>query len=280
MKLVLGTVQLGLDYGISNNQGQVTKSQASNILQTANEIGITTFDTAAAYGNSESLLGSLLPQNSKIISKLPPELKHTDNLNKEMLSSLQKLQKDEIYALMLHDADVLIQYPEISKKLQKIKLSGKIQKIGVSFYFPEQLEACLNMDLDIIQIPINILDQRFLASDLLKKVKQKGIEIHVRSAFLQGLLLMKTEGLSNYFNKFSILKQLETELSDKSINKLNACVGFVKSIKEIDALVVGCCHSSELIEIHQAFANAAPFDGSLYSSQDLNLIYPANWPQE
>ncbi|SFC23995.1 aldo/keto reductase [Pseudoalteromonas denitrificans] len=279
MKLVLGTVQLGLDYGVSNQLGQVSVNQAHEILKTALNLGINTFDTAAAYGNSETILGSFLPQDSKIISKLPPQVNNAQSIEQLLNCSFDKLQVSQLHALMLHDADLLIKNPDILLQLKKLKKDKKITKIGASFYFPEQLEACLEFDLDIIQIPANILDQRFIKAGLLNKLKEKGIEIHVRSVFLQGLLLMNIAELSEYFHQFKILYKLDKHLSSISLNRLSASLGFLKSIPQIDALVVGCCHYKELIQIKQAFEQAPAFNASAFKSQDLALIYPANWPQ-
>ncbi len=278
MKLVLGTVQLGLDYGISNQYGQVKSNEAKEIIHTANNLNINYFDTAAAYGNAEKVLGKYLTHPANVITKLPPDVTDKTNLFNCLNDSLENLGLDNIYAVMLHDANQLIKYPKLLDQLIALKNSGKITKIGASFYFPEQLAQCEKFNLDIIQVPANILDQRFIRPALLKRLKSQGIEIHVRSAFLQGLLLMKTKELSHYFKNFKVLKALEQSLLELNITKLSACLGFLKSIKEIDALVVGCCNSLELKEIVNTFNHATDFNANAFKCEDLKLIYPANWP--
>jgi len=281
MKLALGTVQLGLDYGVSNQSGQVSKYTANKILDLASQLNIQLLDTAKAYGNSESILGEFAAKNSKVITKLPPDCKSYDQVINYCKDSLKALNNKKIYALMLHDADILEKKSdELKRALTYLKKNGYIEKYGASLYSPSQVTYFDTFKPDIIQIPLNLLDQRFLQNQLLQTLKAQGVEIHVRSVFLQGLLLMDTSKLPTYFKKFQSLKKLENKIKDLKISKLEACIGFLKSINQIDALVLGCCTESQLLELNEVFLNAEPFYGKEYACLNDNLIMPNLWPKE
>lgn len=200
-KLALGTVQLGLDYGISNNQGRVSIKNAQQLLMQAESLSIDMLDTAAMYGSSERVLGQIANDSFKLVTKLAIDTDATINVSQLLQESLIKLRKRTIYGVMLHDANVLNspQSIEIALQLAELKAKGLVHKIGMSLYFPEQIKLFEILKPDIIQIPLNVLDQRFLQDGLLTKMKEQGIEIHVRSAFLQGLLLMSPKSRSHFF---------------------------------------------------------------------------------
>ena len=216
MKLGLGAVQFGCDYGISNKNGQVSLDEIIKILEYAKENGIDTIDTANLYGNSEEVLGQFNLDDFKVVTKT---VKVDKNLNchenikyfkDAFFQSQKKLGNIRLHGLLFHEStDLLGDYSEhLWDLLSSFKNKEYVNKIGVSVYTPDILCKILEkFDIDIVQLPLNILDQRFVP--LLGKLKEKNIEIHTRSTFLQGLLLMENDAISDYFNEIkSLIKML------------------------------------------------------------------------
>ncbi len=196
-KLCLGTVQFGLKYGVKNVLGrQPDRRECYEIIDSAIQLGITCFDTASAYGTAESLLGgyswgSVAPQ---IISKLSPDCPDDDRVvAAKIRESLRCLGQTRLYGYMLHRASDM-QKKAIMAGMMTAKERGQVKKIGVSVYEPEEaLEAVDDVRMDIIQIPYNVLDKRLDEAGFFAKAKKNNKEIYARSAFLQGLLLMKPD---------------------------------------------------------------------------------------
>jgi len=212
MKLALGTVQFGLDYGITNQDGQVSLDEAKNILDFAKDNGINTLDTAPAYGNSEKILGQISTENFKVVTKTRHfdslEINNSDVklLSSDFYHSLEYLRQDSVYGVLVHNADDLLKFgsEKLFKQLQELKQAEKIVKIGVSVYDHSQLQAILdNFDIDLVQLPFNILDRRMIDGGTFAKLQEKDIEVHARSVFLQGLLLMSEQNRPEKFNRWS-----------------------------------------------------------------------------
>ena len=184
-KLVLGTVQFGLQYGV-NSAGRPSEEAVKGILSEAAKGGITTLDTSSAYGNSEEILGECITpeEGFKIVSKYPKgEIPVSDMFS----GSLNRLKIKQLYGYLLHHFEVYKNNPKVWDEFVALKESGKVQKIGFSLYSSEELEFILNnkSPFDLIQVPFNIFDKKFLP--YMKELHEKGVEIHVRSTFLQGL---------------------------------------------------------------------------------------------
>lgn len=196
-KLCLGTVQFGLKYGVNNALGrQPDRQECYGIIGRALQTGITCFDTASAYGDAETLLGNYSwgEYSPNIISKLSPECPDDRHIVIEKIKeSLQRLGMNQLYGYMLHrGADM--QKAAVMDGLVSAKELGLVEKIGVSIYEPEEaMQAVDDARVDIIQIPYNVLDKRLDKVGFFTKAKEKNKKIFARSAFLQGLLLMKPE---------------------------------------------------------------------------------------
>lgn len=196
-KLCLGTVQFGLKYGINNALGrQPDRQECYAIIEKAIQSGITCFDTASVYGTAESLLGGYSWRGfaPKIVSKLSPECPNDCKLVvAKIKESLQYLRMTKLYGYMLHRG-VDMQKESVMAGMVIAKAQGLVEKIGVSIYEPEEaLLAVEDARVDIIQIPYNVLDKRFDRLGFFAKAKKNKKEIYARSAFLQGLLLMKPD---------------------------------------------------------------------------------------
>lgn len=198
-RLVLGTAQLGLSYGIANTVGQPDLVQTKEIVAAAWEAGLTFFDTAQAYGQSETILGQALQsigrsRDARIITKLSPDLDPTDGpvLRDAIEDSLNRLQVPVLWGLLLHRAGWLSQWDgPLGRTLLQTRDNGLVRYLGVSTYTPEETRIALNNeDIDLVQAPANVWDQRLLTEGLLELAAQKNKLIFVRSIYLQGLLAM------------------------------------------------------------------------------------------
>jgi aryl-alcohol dehydrogenase-like predicted oxidoreductase len=284
-RLALGTVQFGLPYGIANQTGQVTRAEARAMLHLAATNGMDTLDTAIAYGESETCLGEVGTQGFKVITKLPVVPESCSDVsawvNHALNESLSRLGVAEVYGVLLHRFDQLLSSNSVAlyKALQDLKCNGLVQKVGVSIYSPTDLDALAqNYHLDIVQAPFNLVDQRLYRSGWLQRLKDDGVEIHTRSAFLQGLLLMKQAGIPQKFSPWvNLWKIWHGWLADHAISAVQASLAFPLSFPEIDRVVIGADSVSQLSQIMSA-ANR-PLNVHLPNLQcdDLNLINPANW---
>ena len=208
-KLALGSANFGLDYGIANQSGKISESELSKILSFAQEVCIELVDTAEAYGDSEARIGSLCDDTQfNFVTKIGAEVAHgsrDQSMTSSVKQSCRRLNQSRLYAVMLHRPEVLLgdQGGEVIRELQMLKEQGIVSKIGVSIYSPEVLTAISRVDkLDIVQVPFNVFDRQILASGWSEKLKSNGVEIHTRSVFLQGLLLMQRSSLPEYFIKY------------------------------------------------------------------------------
>lgn len=248
LKIALGTVQFGLKYGIGNIQGRTNSVEASKILDTAFSYGIRVIDTAQAYGDSEKVLGKLHDNRFQIITKINPSPKDSRSTELIVQESLENLNLKYLHGVLFHSASSAINNPRIVEELKNIKRVGIIQKLGFSVYTPKELQELIakyGMP-DIIQIPYNHLDRRFeqIATDL----HQKGVEIHTRSAFLQGLFFLNNEDLPEFFKPIA---QYLFELKNKFSNSdklAQALLNYCLCKEFIDFVVIGVNNEAQLNE--------------------------------
>jgi aryl-alcohol dehydrogenase-like predicted oxidoreductase len=284
-RLALGTVQFGLAYGIANKDGQVSPATAKEMVGFAHGAGIDTLDTAIGYGNSEEVLGQIGVQTLKVISKLPalsPQASDVGGWVQEQVRlSLARLKLDTMHGLLLHRPMELLgeNGASLYQALQMLKENGVIQKLGVSVYSPEELsQLTAKYSFDIIQAPFNLVDRRLATSGWLQRLKEQGTEVHIRSAFLQGLLLMPRTEIPARFNQWSALWNAWHQwLEHQHTNALGACLAFALSFPEIDRVVVGANDLQQLQQIIKA-ANETP-NSALpnLACEDEKLINPATW---
>lgn len=286
-RLALGTAQFGLPYGVANNSGQISFSEASAILQYAWLAGIDTLDTAIAYGESEQRLGEVGVDKWNIVSKLPSVPEGCKDVScwveESVRDSLARLKISHHHGLLLHRPDQLMDSfgGELFNELCCLKEKGLISNIGISIYNPEELDRILSTyTLDLVQVPFNILDRRLETSGWLSRLHTMGIEVHVRSVFLQGLLLMKADQRPDKFSRWQYLwNQWDAWLETESLTPLQACLGFVLSFNEIDRIVVGIDSRIQLEEIIAATDIRPVKPPNLLRTDDLDLIIPSRWNQ-
>lgn len=196
-RLVLGTAQLGLDYGVSNTRGKPVGNDAVRLLDTVWDAGVRWFDTAPAYGDSEEVLGSYFAgredrSQARIVTKLSPDTGVGDlaALSKAIQASLQLLNCDSFSGLMLHRESLLDDWDTFRAELAPLLNAGLFEKIGVSVYTPESAIKALGTDgIEMVQIPANILDRRFQQHNVFDIADEENKDIFIRSVYLQGLFL-------------------------------------------------------------------------------------------
>ncbi|MBL0511324.1 aldo/keto reductase [Aeromonas media] len=278
MRLALGTVQFGLDYGISNHTGEVADAELGAILTLARKLGMDTLDTAQAYGKAETRLGLCNTADFQVITKLSPDI-DAANLASSLESSLQRLARASVEGLLLHRSQDAS--PALFEQLADFQHQGKVGKVGVSVYSPEELALWLaqGYPLELVQLPANLLDQRFLRSGWLDRLQAMGCEIHVRSLFLQGLLLMQPALRPAYFDAFSEpLARLDGW--HPHLSPLHKALSLIPALPQVSRFVVGVCHAHELAAIASAYAHLHPChddDLAALACDEPTLINPALW---
>jgi len=291
-KIGLGSVQFGFDYGISNLEGKVPGEQVKRILDAAAESGVRVIDTASLYGDSESILGRFLREGHafNIVTKTPqynkPQLTREDAklLERTFQESLVKLRQPSLYGLLVHNADDLLAENGIFlwESMTDIKSKGMVKHIGVSVYSARQIDAILEkFPIDLIQLPINVLDQRLIRSGHLKKLKHKGVEIHARSVFLQGLLLMDPAKLHDYFGSVrEHLKYYHQWIGSKGLSPVKSALAFILNLEEIDTIIVGVADTMQLEEIKHECGSLSEItvdDYKKFAWNDEYILDPSRW---
>jgi aryl-alcohol dehydrogenase-like predicted oxidoreductase len=265
----------------------VRPEEVKKILSYANLKDVDLLDAAPAYGNSEKILGRMNVSNFKVITKT----RHFDGLEidnndvklliNDFHHSLKDLEQDSVYGVLIHNADDLLKpgAEKLFDQLQELKQAEKIVKIGVSVYNHNQLQPILdNFDIDLVQLPFNILDRRMIDSGMLAALHSKGTEVHARSVFLQGLLLMSEQNRPDKFNRWSDLWKIWHEwLNDNQITALEATIRHAISIPEISKVLVGVDTKDQLKEIMIASDGILPNIPTELYTNDVNLLNPSNW---
>jgi len=292
MKLGLGTAQFGMPYGVTNAAGRVAPEQAAAILRNAADGGVDLVDTAAAYGESEAVLGAILwPRHPfRIVSKLPPLAllpphgTPAERMEGAVEGSLRRLRQDTLYGLLLHRAADLCEAsgPAVLATLNALKRTGRVAKIGVSVYGAAEIDAVLERCTpDIVQLPLNALDQRLLRSGHVARLAAAGVEIHARSIFLQGVLLADPADLPDHFSPFlPVLQRFREKARASGTDPLRMALRFVSSLPAVHAAIVGVTTPAELDDIQAAFRDCGQdtADWSGYRCDDEKLVNPSLWP--
>jgi aryl-alcohol dehydrogenase-like predicted oxidoreductase len=287
MKLALGGAQFGLAYGVANKGGQVALQEVSKILRVAYDQGIRTIDTAIAYGDSEAALGQVGVSGWCVVTKLPEmpvDICGADKVrcwvSQQVQGSLQRMQVDCLHGLLLHRPQQLLaeQGQHLYRALVAMKEKQWVEKIGVSIYQPDELPPLFaNMSFDLVQAPLSIIDQRLVQSGWAERLHRKGVDLHVRSAFLQGLLVMPDDQRPA---KFAIWNDIWTVWRDwlrsAGAPPLDACLRYVYQLPAVTNVVVGVDsmqHLEEILKVPETCLPSLPNWGKI----DDRLLNPAGW---
>lgn len=289
-RLGLGTVQFGLDYGVSNTTGQVPRDEVAHILAGARDAGITVLDTATAYGESEMMLGEmLLPQDRfAIVSKTIPlrcdSIGPADilKIRDGFVASMARLRRSSLDAILVHDAnDLLVPGGErVYAQLREWRDAGKVSRIGVSAYDATQIDAVFSRyDLDLVQVPVNVFDQRLVRDGTLAGLRRKGVAIHARSIILQGALVTDADALPAFLAPLrSKLAAYHEFLAANGTSALAGALGFVRHLPEVEDALIGVVSREQLDECIAAYAAPMMLDLDQFSVGDLDMVDPRRWP--
>lgn len=286
-KLGLGTVQWGLRYGLANQNGITPPETVRGILSEARSYRITILDTASLYGESEAILGANSLEGLKVVTKTPrfatPVITDEQalNLTHTFSLSLQRLSATKVYGLLIHHADDLL-VPggeNLVAAMMALKEAGVVEKIGVSVYHSDQIDAVLRIiKPDLVQLPISVLDQRLLLNGQLERMKNMGIEIHARSVFLQGLLLMPLNRIPPYFDPIQpLLARWRAAAEGQGLTPVQAALSFVRDIPYVDTVLVGVENLEQFRSCCVDFSAPGKFDASGLACDDPMYINPALW---
>lgn len=253
-KIILGTVQFGLTYGINNTLGRPGFSQIESILDAAYAQGIRILDTAEAYGESHDVIGAY-HKNSinkfQVITKYSREKEdlHSD-ISKRVKSHLRQLCVDNLYAYMYHSyQDFESLYSLQKRQIQDLKETGQISKLGVSVYTNLEIQKLLEYDgIDLIQLPFNLLDGNSQRGDVIRQAKNKGIEIHSRSTFLQGLFFKNVNELPVGLRPLKeALLEINKIAEINSVLIQDLALAYVSSQNNLDKILIGVDSCEQLL---------------------------------
>ncbi len=284
-RIALGTAQFGFNYGVANQSGQVLVSEAATIIGAAKAAGLDTLDTAIAYGDSEERLGKIGVTQWQIVSKLPQlpdkSLDVCAWIRASVMGSLDRLKVTCLSGLLLHHPTDLLgpQGKALYAALLELKGLGIVKKIGISIYQPEELDRLLEcMKFDVVQAPFNILDRRLIDSGWIGRLNNLGVELHVRSVFMQGLLLMPAAQRPTKFQRWQHLwDEWARWLLVHHLTPLEACLRYVLSFNEIRRVIVGVDTFGQFKEILTATSGHLPPVPIGLRSSDVALLNPSNW---
>jgi len=283
-KLILGTVQFGLNYGINNKTGIPDYNEVSSILSYARLNNISYLDTATSYGNSEKIIGKFhkeLETKFKINTKFPNGI--INDFESQIRNSISRLNVDKINIFFFHSLkDFVINKPKINRYLAKNKYCS-FSKLGVSVYTNEELVEVLRHEIiDVVQVSFNIFDNESKKGDILSKLKKAGKEIHARSCFLQGLFFMNPNKFSYPLNELSLDVFRVKEIALKNNFHIGAlCMSYVLKKKYIDNLIVGVDSLDQLRQnISWSKSSISNEFENLIDDININktqLLNPSNW---
>jgi len=276
-------VQFGLPYGIANRGCQTSPDEVTAILAAAKLHGLDSLDTAIGYGDSEAILGRAGVTEWRIVTKLPGLEDETDVagwVEQKIAASLARLRVKKLHGVLLHRPSDLLRRcgDSLFEALLALKRSGAADKIGLSIYGPEELDQLESFPFDLVQSPLNVLDRRLIESGWMQRLKDRGVEVHARSIFLQGLLLMPAAERPVKFARWRpVWAYWDAWLAERQLTPLEACLGCFTSCSSINRLVVGVADRIQL----DAIVAASRCSGSEWPDWqqplDLDLINPARW---
>lgn len=283
-RFILGTVQFGLNYGINNQDGRPSEAKVFDILNEAYEKGIRQLDTADAYGNAQQLIGRFSANTGRqFLINTKFKLDKALPVHRQLENSLEQLNAKQINVYFYHRFEEMMKYPQTISDLQQLKEKGWISKTGVSVYTNEEFETSLDAGhIDVVQLPFNLLDNFSKRGSFLKKAKERGKEIQVRSVFLQGLFFKELNSFPEYLQPLvKYVSQVQEKAAAKKLSVYDLALAYALKKKEIDHIIIGVDSVRQL----QANLSVVPaiLDEELEKDIDAinvveeELLYPYNW---
>lgn len=287
-KIILGTVQFGVRYGINNLAGKPSQETVNSILDLAFRNNIRLLDSAEAYGNSQEVIGNyhrtsnnrfdVITKFHSVSDSLPVSLRNRISEN------LRVLNVDSLYCYMFHSfKDFLVHFNVYKEEINELKNAGIIGKFGVSVYTNEEIEGLLEFDgVDLIQFPFNLLDNNNKRAAMIKKAKSKGIEIHTRSTFLQGLFFKQVDELQGKLIPLRpYLGQVNSVAAASNLRVTDLALNYVTGQETIDKVLIGVDSPEQLEDNLRSLQHTI----SLQALEQINrldvketeLLNPSNW---
>lgn len=292
--ICLGTAQFGQAYGITNKSGQVPEQEVRRLLVEAQKSGITFLDTAQAYGNAEAVVGRQLPTSHKFrfISKLSAQSKLEFNSNdidaweRDFHESCNKLGTKTLDSYLLH-APSDLRKPGgylLENWLLSLRERGLVDKLGVSIYTAKDLKMINPILLDLVQLPLSLYDQRMIENGTIDVLSKQGTKVHIRSVYLQGLLLTPANKWPSWVPSEARIRHQELEALAKQLDcsLIELALGFVQSLTNIEAVVLGVCNLEELTALTIAWGKRIKWSSNEYKAwalQNSAILDPRNWPR-
>jgi aryl-alcohol dehydrogenase-like predicted oxidoreductase len=284
-KISLGTAQFGMKYGINNKNGKVNANEVRSILDFAHENNINTLDTAKAYGSSEKFIGEYIKKTEKLWNIITKVNDGDKTIVEQVQDSIDKLTIKPTIVLA-HSANLFLD-PMFQSKLQETKDKELVHSIGVSLYSEEEINQVLESELkpEVIQLPMNILDTRLYRSGVLSKLFDREIEIHVRSAFLQGLFyLSKAELEDGFKDAIPYLKKLKSISADIGLTLSGLSLLWLVSLKEVSKVIIGVDNVNQLknhLDTLKKNIDSSVFKEALsIHYENENILNPSFWPSK
>lgn len=294
--LCLGTVQFGMDYGVQGGR-KPSVDDAVRIMDFAVHNGVDALDTADDYGSAEDVVGEFLARrvvprdtlyvvtkfNKKVFGDAATPADRAARLRERAERSLARLRTDYLDALICHDPFAAGD-DEVTEALLALKASGLVRHVGVSVYDPDQAKATVATEgLDFLQGPFSVLDQRLAASGALAAAAARGFDVHTRSAFVQGLMLMDADRIPERLAATRpLVARLEAACAARGLTRRRLALAYVKSHAEISHLLFGVDSLEQLREIvadwnAPADADAVREIAAAFADTDTDLVQPMKW---
>ena len=284
-EIAIGTANFGMQYGVANSHGKLSKSSVAEILGLAKSLGVTCLDTANAYGESQKVLGEFGVRDWRVVSKIstvPQGCEDIESFVRAQIDlSLASLSLSDFETVLVHNSKDLTGEigDEVYEALVDAKLRGQVEKIGVSIYDPNDLESIMSrFQLDVVQAPINVFDNRLQDSGWLDRLASMGVEIHARSVFLQGVLLSAVAQNNDFFMPWKSTFERWNRFAESSgASALTNCIKHVNSYDKVTFAVVGIDSAQNLSEVFDAFSERPQRIKEDDFGVDSQLINPASW---
>jgi len=280
-ELILGTAQFGHGYGITNRSGRIGDVAVTEILEVALAGGIEIFDTADAYGDAQTRLGRLLPRGAerRFVSKFA--IKGQPAAESMFGDACARLGTESLYGLLFHQVSDLLdsRFNAALARIREAVSAGTIGKFGVSVYDQDDLELAMRLipDMTLVQIPGSIVDRRLLDSRSIEELRNRGVEVHVRSVFLQGLLLA-TDLPDRFDSLRPIVRGLDHLAARQGVTRMQILLEFLRSHENADAIVVGATSRGELAQVVEAWNEPVEILDSIAPGRlPVDTIDPRKW---
>ncbi len=292
MSLVLGTVQLGMPYGVANVTGRPDEAKARAIVAAALEGGVRDFDTAPGYGEAESVLGRALDASGmsagmRVFSKIGGDAADAAAIERSVRDSLSRLGISRLAGLLLHREEMLDRWDKgLGATLGKLSAAGLVERLGVSVYSPARALQALGMEgIGLVQLPANLLDDRFERAGVFALARERGVLVHVRSVFLQGLFFLSpTAAEARVPGSGTFVRRIRVLADEHGVSVHRFALGYVREICPDAGVLFGAESVAQVRENLEAWSAPLPARAvadarAAFQGIPENIVNPTMWEQ-